>query len=94
MRTFILSFILLISNLLQAQDWKTYYESSGNLKTPGYDETIAFCNKLCSASPIASIQNIGISPQGREIPMMVIDRDGLNNPEAIRAKGRIIALVQ
>lgn len=94
MRTFILSFILLISNLLQAQDWKTYYESSGNLKTPGYYETIAFCNKLCSASPIASIQNIGISPQGREIPMMVIDRDGLNNPEAIRAKGRIIALVQ
>ncbi|MFH1119318.1 MAG: M14 family metallopeptidase [Bacteroidota bacterium] len=79
---------------MQAQDWKTYFESSAGLKTPDYDQTIAFCYKLSEASPITSIKNIGLSPQGREIPMMIIDRDGLTDPQSIRAKGRIIALVQ
>ncbi|MBK6967383.1 MAG: M14 family metallopeptidase [Bacteroidales bacterium] len=94
MKTLLISLILSISTFLQAQDWKTYYELSDFKKTPGYDETIAYCYRLSEASPIASMKTIGISPQGREIPMMIIDRDGFTDPQQIRAKGRIIALVQ
>jgi hypothetical protein len=94
MRTSIISFFLLISTLLYSQEWKTFYESSGFLKTPSYDETISYCYKLSEASPIASIMNIGVSPQGREIPMMIIDRDGLTDSKQIRTKGRIIVLIQ
>jgi len=94
MRTSIISFFLLISTFLHSQEWKTFYESSGFLKTPSYDETVAYCYKLSEASPIASITNIGFSPQGREIPMMIIDRDGLTDSKQIRAKGRIIVLIQ
>lgn len=94
MRTLILFFFLIFTCSMQAQDWKTYFESSEGLKTPDYDETIAYCYKLSEASPITSIKNIGLSPQGREIPMMIIDRDGLTDPQSIRAKGRIIALIQ
>jgi len=94
MRTFIILFFFLISTLLHSQEWKTIYESSGFLKTPSYTETISYCYKLSEASPIASMTNIGISPQGREIPMMIIDRDGLTDSQQIRAKGRIIVLIQ
>ncbi|KAF0199312.1 MAG: hypothetical protein FD166_435 [Bacteroidetes bacterium] len=94
MRTFIISFFLLISTLLHSQEWKTFCESSGFLKTPSYDETISYCFRLSEASPIASMKNIGVSPQGREIPMMIIDRDGLTDSQQIRAKGRIIVLIQ
>ncbi len=94
MRTLFFSVFILIVSSLSAQDWKTYFESSGDLKTPGYDETIAYCYKLSEASPLVSIKNIGTSPQGREIPMMIIDRDGLTDPQSIRAKGRIIVLVE
>lgn len=94
MRTLFFSVFILITSSLSAQDWKTYFESSGGLKTPGYDETIAYCYKLSEASPLASIKNIGLSPQGREIPMMIIDRDGLTDLQSIRAKGRIIVLVE
>jgi hypothetical protein len=86
--------LMIFSAGLSAQDWTTYYEKSEFKKTPGYDETIDFCNRLCAASPIASMTNLGQSPQGRAIPMMIIDRDGLTSPEAIRAKGRVIMLIQ
>ncbi|NTW23318.1 MAG: M14 family metallopeptidase [Lentimicrobium sp.] len=94
MKKLTIVFFILITTLLNAQEWKTDYELSGFLKTPKYDETLAFCYRLSEASPIATIQNLGISPQGREIPMMIIDRDGLSDPAAIRAKGRIVVLIQ
>lgn len=79
---------------LKSQEWSTFYEISGHRKTPSYAETIDFCNRLSEFSPLASMINLGNSPQGREIPMMIIDRDGLTTPEAIRAKGRVIVLIQ
>ncbi len=92
--------LLLIIFLLQlfinihAQDWKTHYEQSDFKKTPSYTETIDYLNRLDAASPMATTIILGISPQGREIPMMIIDRDGLRDPLAIRSKGRIITLIQ
>lgn len=94
MKKLAIVFFFLITSLLNAQEWKTDYELSGFLKTPKYDETLAFCYRLSEASPIATIKNLGISPQGREIPMMIIDRDGLSDAASIRAKGRIIVLIQ
>ncbi|HOP14943.1 MAG TPA: M14 family metallopeptidase, partial [Lentimicrobium sp.] len=92
--------LLLIISLLQifiniqAQDWKTHYEQSDFKKTPSYTETLDYCNRLDAASPMATTIILGKSPQGREIPMMIIDRDGLKDPLAIRSKGRIITLIQ
>ncbi|WP_367328249.1 M14 family metallopeptidase [Lentimicrobium sp.] len=92
--------LLLIISLLQifiniqAQDWKTHYEQSDFKKTPSCTETLDYCNRLDAASPMATTIILGKSPQGREIPMMIIDRDGLKDPLAIRSKGRIITLIQ
>ncbi len=83
-----------LSLSLDAQNWQTFYEQSEYKKTPSYAETIDFCNRLASTSPLATMINLGNSPQDREIPMMVIDRDGLTSPEAIRAKGRVIVLIE
>lgn len=94
MKRLIFLLLIILTTGLQAQDWTTYYEASAYLKTPGYKETIDFCERLVAASQVASIVNIGTSHQGREIPMMIIDRDGLTTPEAIRAKGRVVILIQ
>ncbi|KAF0204757.1 MAG: hypothetical protein FD170_182 [Bacteroidetes bacterium] len=94
MNRFLILILVTISFSLSAQDWRTYYEQSDFKKTPGYEETIEFCNRLAASSPIANMSGIGSSPQGRAIPMMIIDRDGLTTPEAIRAKGRVIVLIQ
>lgn len=94
MNRFLLPILLALSCSLNAQDWTTHYEQSGFKQTPRYAETIDYCQRLTAASPMAGMINLGNSPQGREIPMMIIDRDGLTSPEAIRAKGRIITLIE
>jgi murein tripeptide amidase MpaA len=41
-----------------------------------------------------TLTSIGSTPQGREIPLLVLDKDGLTTPAAIRAKGRAIILAE
>lgn len=87
------SFFLLSANSF-SQDWQTWYEKSGYKETPRYDATVDYCQRLNQASPLVSIINLGKSPQGRDIPMMVVDRDGLSDPKLIREKGRLIVLIE
>lgn len=86
--------ILNFSLFSHGQNWSTYYENSGFKKTPPYLETMEYMNRLVGASPMVSAVSLGKSPQGRDISMMIIDRDGLKDPQAIRAKGRVIVLIQ
>jgi hypothetical protein len=93
----ILQFALLLLMSLPGwgQDqWQTYYERSGCLSTPRYDETMAYCRRLSDASPLITMAAFGKSAQGRDLAFIVADRDGLSDPDSIRAKGRIIILVQ
>lgn len=69
-------------------------EKSDFVKTPRYAETIAFCERLAEASPMVHYTTFGVSPQGRDLPMMVIDKDGLRSPEEIRQAGRVVILVE
>ncbi|HAH56553.1 MAG TPA: peptidase M14, partial [Bacteroidales bacterium] len=88
-----LSLILMLPSA-KTQDYLTFYEKSGYKKTPSYVETMDFCKRLASTSPKIHLSNLGESPQGRDINMMIIDQDGLQTPEAIRAAGRVITLIQ
>jgi hypothetical protein len=70
------------------------FETSNGLKTATYQETIDFVNTVSNASEMVSKWEYGYSSQGYELPMLIIDKDGLENSEFIRKKGRIILLVQ
>ena len=93
---FIISILLFINSFLFAQDNKliTYYESSGFKETPRYDQTIAYCKLLESNSTIAKFTNFGISPQGRELPLLIVDKNGNFTPEAIKKSGNAVLLIQ
>lgn len=92
-KLFALAFLLLSINL-SAQDWLTHYEKSNYLETPRYDQTIDYCQRLSDFSQQINITSLGKSPQGRDIMMLIMDKDGLTDPELIRQKGRIIVLVE
>ncbi|HRZ41753.1 MAG TPA: M14 family metallopeptidase [Bacteroidales bacterium] len=80
---------------LFAQDpWQTFYEKSGGTETPRYDETYRYARMLADSSAMISWLEYGTSPQGRSHFALVLDRDGLSDPAAIRARGKIILLVQ
>ena len=97
-KIFISALIILSANqrvTAQQQDkYLTWYEINGYNKTPRYLQTVEYCKLLAQNSKMVTYTSIGTSPQGREIPLLILDRDGLTDPQQIRAKGRVVMLVE
>jgi hypothetical protein len=78
----------------QADSWLTYYEQSGYTRTPRYEETIAYCRRLATASPWVKYTSFGTSPQGRELPLVILSRDRAFTPVSARRTGKPVVLIQ
>ena len=94
-------FFLLLAGMMmlgitysQETDWQTVYEKSGSLETPRYEQTIDYCRQLAKGSKMISLTTFGKSPQGRDLPLLILDRDGLQDPAAIHATGRTLLLIE
>lgn len=77
MRTIILFFLIAAwpATVFSAGDeWLTRYERSSYIETSRYDETVAFCRALADASPYAEYRVFGTSPEGRELPLLWVDK--------------------
>jgi hypothetical protein len=95
-RIFIISIFLVLSIRSISQDTSlvTYYEKSGYKATPSYDETVAYCQKLDQASPFIQYTTFGTSPQGRPLPLLIIDGDGRFDAAQAKKSGKLVLLVQ
>lgn len=93
---FIIIFILftLPIQILADESWQTYYEMSGNNRTPSYAETIRFAMELADASEILHYESIGKSHQEREIPLLILDSKGNFSYEKVKASGNKVVLIQ
>jgi murein tripeptide amidase MpaA len=74
-------------------DWLTHAERTSFQETGRYDEAIAFCKKLASASPWVHYSAFGQSPEGRDLPLLIISREKLFTPEAARKANRQVILI-
>ena len=81
-------------NSRKMKEFITDCEKSEFVKTPKFAETKAYFQKLEEASPMVHNTSFGTSPLGRELSLVIVDKDGLTTPEAIRAKGRVIILIE
>ena len=75
-------------------EWLTKAERTEFRETPRYDETVAYCKRLADASDWIDMQSYGTSPEGRDMPLLVVSRDRLFTPEAARASDHAIIFVQ
>lgn len=85
---------IIISAHAQENKYLTWFEQSGGKETPRYEQTVEYCKLLDKASPILTYTTFGISPQGRDLPLLIADKDGFIDPKIIREKGRIIILIE
>lgn len=75
-------------------EWLTHCEKSNMRRTPRHAETVAFSRRLADASPWVTYQSIGTTPEGREMPLLVVSSSGAFDPERIHADGKIVVFVQ
>jgi len=57
------------------REWLTPAEASGFRSTPGYDETIAFLQRLERRMPEMTLRFYGSSAAGRPLPLVIVDKD-------------------
>ncbi|HQN98679.1 MAG TPA: M14 family metallopeptidase, partial [Bacteroidales bacterium] len=74
--------------------WATYCESTDYKRTPRYNETIQFCKLLAENSQIIAYKEFGISPQGRSLPLLIMDKDRDFTPEQAHQAGKAILMIQ
>lgn len=94
---FILCLLCWLTCLAEAREngrFLTDCEKSDFACTPRYAETIEYSKLLAASSPMVHYTTFGVSPEGRELPLLIVDKDGLASPEEIRKSGRVILLVE
>jgi hypothetical protein len=74
--------------------WLTAYELSGDRATPRYDKTLRYCRRLDSASSWVTLTSFGTSPQGRELPLLIVSKQGVRDPGDRRRTGIPVVLIQ
>ncbi|MEN8008111.1 MAG: M14 family metallopeptidase [Candidatus Krumholzibacteriota bacterium] len=73
----------------------TPFEESGGLRTPTYENTMAWFADLAEGSPLIELTTFGTSPQGRSLPLVIADRQGRFAPADHHDRtGRVVLLVQ
>jgi len=86
--------ILLMAAPAAGDDWTTFYESSDKKRTPNYEQTIDYCKRLAETSPWVHYTTFGTSPQGRDLALVIVDREGRTTAEAVRRSDNVVFLIQ
>lgn len=97
MKNLIFLFVALFacgSMMGQQEAWTTTFERSNGLRTATYSEVMEYCRELDERSPMVSFNVLGKSAAGIEVPMVVINKTGLNTPEDVRASGDVVLLIE
>ncbi len=84
----------IVETYSQKNEWLTYYEKSGYTATPGYEETMSFCKRLAVHSPFVDLQYFGKSARGRDLPLMIIDKNGNFTKEKVGNSGNAILFIE
>ena len=91
---FICALFLQQSIYAQQNSWVTTFESSNGLRTSTYDEVIDYSKRLAEASPQIHYEVIGQSAAGYDLPVIIINREGLHTAEEVKANGDVIMLIE
>ena len=101
MRIFGFLSVLVLASLLPVlraqanEDWRTPSEVTDYRTTPDYAETLKYLSRIAVAAPgLVKIEDFGKTGEGRELKIVIVSKDGVFDPAAIHASGRVILLVQ
>ena len=74
--------------------WLTRAERTLWKQTSDYEEMMRMCRSFEAGSRWVKLEIIGRSGQGRDIPMLILSKDRAFTPDAARALGKPVVLIQ
>ncbi|HWM89222.1 MAG TPA: M14 family metallopeptidase [Thermoanaerobaculia bacterium] len=80
--------------LLFQDDWKTPAEVANFEATPSYEETIAFLRQIEARMPEMKLSFYGTSPQGRQMPLVVVSKERAFTPAEAARTGKPVVMIQ
>lgn len=86
--------VLGVSCSTDPKAWETYFEKSGGLETPRYEETIRYLQKLSNKTSAMHLTYFGESPQGRKLPLVIVDGDACFTPSSVRKNKKAVVMIQ
>ncbi len=86
--------LLLAASTSSTGDWTTEFERSNGRRTSTYQETVDYCRRLDQASKWIRFESFGKSGEGRDLPLLVVDKNGDSSAERAHKRGKAIVLVQ
>ena len=94
-RATLIAIALIASTAAIAEDWTTPAEAAKFRTTPTYAETHAYLERLAAAAPARiHLTRFGVSPEGRDLMLVIASSSGEATPEAAHASGKQIVFVQ
>ncbi len=94
LKPFIVALGLIAAMPTPVEARQTPAEASGYTTTPRYEETMDWLREVAGEHPWVRVSDFGKSAQGRALPLVVIASGGEFTPEAARASGKDILLIQ
>src|ERR1043166_6433436 len=74
-------------------NWQTRAERTGFAETSRYDETVEYCRDLERHSPWVKVLSMGVTPLGRDMPLVVISREQAFTPAQAVKTGKAVVLI-
>jgi murein tripeptide amidase MpaA len=76
-------------------EWAPPSEKSDYRTTPRYDETMAYVKRVAGAAPRqVKLETFGRTPEGRDLWVAIVSKDGAFDPAAVRKSGRAVLMIQ
>lgn len=83
---------LLMPAPVSAQDLQTTAERTDYQKTSTHADVVAFCTRLAEQSDLVTLDSLGTSGEGRDLPLLIIADPPVASPEEARDSGKLVAL--
>lgn len=74
--------------------WLTKAERTRWKQTATFDEVARYVRQLEAGSRWIKVESFGVTGQGRELPLLIINKDRIFTPEAARRSGKPVILIQ
>jgi dipeptidyl-peptidase 4 len=85
-----LALVTIAAPMVSAQALLTVAESSGYKATSKHAQVVEYCERLAKLSPLVRVAELGVTSEGRKLPLLILADPPIATPEEAARSGKLI----